>query len=145
MFVPGELYISGALQAQSSSACSCSTDEGWIRFLACLPHGWFDGRLVCSGWQSWVCQVRIQVGRKSASSHVGVRGLCSHAPDIMLSGISRGTSKVFSQNIEKILQNSPPPPKKRTPARTVPCTCSLVCKMDGQARDHCMQDLHYIY
>ena len=30
MFVPGEHYISGALQAQSSSAYSSSTDEGWI-------------------------------------------------------------------------------------------------------------------
>ena len=28
MFVPGEHYISGALQAQSSSAYSSSTDEG---------------------------------------------------------------------------------------------------------------------
>ena len=28
MFVPGEQYISGALQAQSSSAYSSSTDEG---------------------------------------------------------------------------------------------------------------------
>ena len=30
MFVPGEQYISGALQAQSSSAYSSSTDEGRI-------------------------------------------------------------------------------------------------------------------
>ena len=30
MFVPGEHYINGALQAQSSSAYSSSTGEGWI-------------------------------------------------------------------------------------------------------------------
>ena len=30
MFVPGEHYISGALQAQSSSTYSSSNDEGWI-------------------------------------------------------------------------------------------------------------------
>ena len=62
MFLPGEHYISGALQAQSPSAYSSSTDEGSIPrntvlsrewcFLACLPSGRFDGLLVCSEWQS---------------------------------------------------------------------------------------------
>ena len=72
--------ISGALRAQSSSAYSCSTDEGWIprntvywggsgAFVAGLQSGRFDGLLVCSGRQSWVSEVRSQVGRKTARSH----------------------------------------------------------------------------
>ena len=55
MFVPGEHYISGALQAQSSSAYSSSTDEGEFPETLCieqgvvlfagLPSGRFDGLL----------------------------------------------------------------------------------------------------
>ena len=63
MFVPGQHYISDALQAHSSSAYSSSTDEGvnspkhcvlsreWC-FLSGLPSRRFDGLLVFSGGQS---------------------------------------------------------------------------------------------
>ena len=68
-----------------------------------------------------------------------MRGLCSHATDTV-SGISAELRKYSPKTSKKF---SRIPPKKRTPARTVPCARSLVCKMDGQARDHCVQDLHY--
>ena len=39
MVWPGEQYISGAFQAQSSLAYSSSTDEGWIPETSCIEQG----------------------------------------------------------------------------------------------------------